>query len=567
MADDAIGADDGVVEVVNIGVEPPPRRRRVLWAVLAVISVAAGAVVVSSSGEDGRRKLPIALGSDAGARGEASAPAAADMAMMAWITYVAGDDLPALGGSGAAYRLPGAIDAGDVAKVARALGLDGEVTPGEGNWRVQTSQGSLEVYEGGGGSWWYNSTVSPVRGDEQAVASGGASAGSVGSTGCEPSAGDPEANKACAGVAVAPPATVVTTVPAVGGVAECPPDAKCIDPGPPEAITPPPDLPSKAEAREIALDLLAATGMGIEGARVTIEGPYEAWFVNVELQVDGVLVSGLGGSVTVGSKGEVTNASGYLGRLERLGDYPVLDTRSAIERLNLQTAGFGDLRREVGRGDSDTPSVAVANGPVASEAPTSTLDVGRATGSCQVVDGPDGNTTQSCVSTACPPVPLAAATEAGPGPGVEPAAPLTTTTLSADAPVGSPNPACPTIDPYVPPEPIEIVLHEADRILVVAPAFDDSGDMYLVPGYRFRGDDAATVDAVAVDDESLAPAPTAPEPGTTEPVPDVPGSSEPCLPVEPGPDGAVPDICRMPGSVPPSGPVASDGATAGVEEP
>ena len=54
-------------------------------------------------------------------------------------------------------------------------------------------------------------------------------------------------------------------------------------------------------------------------------------------------------------------------------------------------------------------------------------------------------------------------------------------------------------------EPQEVVLHEAERILVLIGANDGSGDAYLVPGYRMRGGDEWVVDVPAVDDESLLP--------------------------------------------------------------
>ena len=85
------------------------RRPRALWAVLAAVGLAAGALVVTSAGDDGTQRpgLPVALGSAIGRPVEGAM--AAD-SMLAWITYVAGDDLPALGGEAPAYRLRGDVD-------------------------------------------------------------------------------------------------------------------------------------------------------------------------------------------------------------------------------------------------------------------------------------------------------------------------------------------------------------------------------------------------------------------------------------------------------------------------
>jgi hypothetical protein len=78
-------------------------------------------------------------------------------------------------------------------------------------------------------------------------------------------------------------------------------------------------------------------------------------------------------------------------------------------------------------------------------------------------------------------------------------------------------------------EPQEVVLHEAERILVLIGANDGSGDAYLVPGYRMRGGDEWVVDVPAVDDESLLPS------TPVEPTDDV-GRTEPAIePAQPEP--------------------------------
>ena len=113
------------------------RRPRALWAVLAVVAVAAGALVVTSADDDGNQRpgLPVDLAVASGAGGAEAA--AADSSMRAWVTYVPGDDLPALGGEATAYRLAGDVDEAQVRALADALGLDGEVqSDGAGSWWV-----------------------------------------------------------------------------------------------------------------------------------------------------------------------------------------------------------------------------------------------------------------------------------------------------------------------------------------------------------------------------------------------------------------------------------------------
>ena len=106
----------------------PSARRRALWGVLTAGAVVVGALVVTSGGEDATAPgLPVALGSSVADR-EASG-AAAD-AMLAWVTYVPGDDLPALGGRASAYRLAANVTEDQVRALAGALELEGRSGPG-----------------------------------------------------------------------------------------------------------------------------------------------------------------------------------------------------------------------------------------------------------------------------------------------------------------------------------------------------------------------------------------------------------------------------------------------------
>jgi hypothetical protein len=373
--------------------------RLALWGARAARVVAVGAVAVvagrDGGGGDqiGARRLPIALGSSAGgtatAEGRAAGPAT-DMAMLAYVHYSAGEDLPALGGDGAAYRLRGGVDVGALRAVARALGLQGEPARDpdqKDSWTVRDGDALLTASEHGG-SWWYSS-------DSPAMDRGaGSSSGSSGSSG----AVDPS----------------------------CPPDAKCIDPVPVTTTTvfvPPADLPSEAEARRIAVELFERTGADLAGADITAEGPYESWFVSAYPKVAGLPVSGYGYTASVGPKGVILDAAGVLSRPEDLGPYPTLGTRQAIERLNAgMSFGYG-------------------------------LGGGRE----QAVDD------------------LAVSSSAA---------------------------------PVAPSEPIEVVLHGAERILVLVSAADDSGDTYLVPGYRMTGDDGQVAEVPAIDDEAMLPTPT-----------------------------------------------------------
>lgn len=521
--------DAGRDDVEELTLEPVTvvrsRRPRALWGVLAVVAVTAGALVVVSAGDDGasRPGLPVALGS---ASSTEAAGAAAD-ARMAWTTYVAGDDLPALGGEAAAYRLAGSVDEGQVRALADALGVVGEVVHEGPAWRVTGAAGTLEVYEGGGAQWWYSSAT--AGGGDVGSGSSGSSGSSGGSASVDPCAPTHPSDDVCD----LPTATTyhdcgasdddapTCPVPVEGGTpADCPPGADCPVPLPEpiEPPAPPADLPSEEEARAIALDLLAATGLDTDDAVVTVDGPYDAWYVMVEPRIDDI-PSGLLASATVGSEGEVTSAGGYLGTPERLGDYPLLTTHDAIDRANAQMADGGWF--------AYAPDTAVASD-------TAVLSVEGAPA------GDDPVTTSTAACEACEPIddqPVATAVDE----------PATTVTPCKVQPDGSeicetePGIACPQQDPSlgapetlecVPPEPgpapapIEVVLVDAEPTLVMLPAIDGSSDAYLVPGYRFTDDDGGQVDLPAVADEALTGTPEttvpeesiAPDPGGVDPI-------------------------------------------------
>jgi hypothetical protein len=224
----------------------------------------------------------------------------------------------------------------------------------------------------------------------------------------------------------------------------------------------------------------------------------------------------------------VTSASGTLGVPEALGAYPLLDTTAAIDRLNEQQGSwFAYAPRdasaragvaEAGVAEGSVDPACAADDPrcpqLVDPLPTPTVEecAVQADGSeiCQSVGVPidggpvecfDSSTGAGTIRDAgedavtCEPVPCLAEV---PPPGVDPA-----TTV-------------PTCGPYPEPEPVEVVLHDAERVLVLMPSTDGSGDTYLIPGYRFSGDEGAVAEIAAVDDESLAPTTTSPE--VTEPV-------------------------------------------------
>ena len=523
-------------------------RPKALWGVLAAVAVAAAALAVTSGGGDSAAPLlPIALGGAAGTR--SAAPGEADAAL-AWVTYVAGPDLPALGGEAPAYRLAGAVDEARVRSLADALGLAGDPVHDAGFWTVEGDDGAtLQVYEGGGATWWF-SAISPDVPMARSASGGGVT--------CAEAAANGEAVDC---------ETVTTLAPLP--YEECPPTADCsteprpqpeldcaqVEAGdcPEPAPVPPVDLPTEAEASAIALRLLSATGIDTEGAIVTVDGPYEAWYVTVEPRVDGV-ATGLVASVSVGSGGAITSAGGFVGTPERLGDYPLLDTRAAIDRLNEEMAHGGGYYGGVGMASDVMRGVVVepaeaAVAPCASVRDSVTVPCEEpveppTTFPCKVqADGSEICEGSTPPGVACPEL----GSPADRPPGTDPA---------IECPPTEPVPAP---EPLPAPEPMEIVLTGATPTLVLLPANDGSADVYLVPGYRFTGDNGEQVDAPAVADESLRGPATTTEPPVTgtvtvePPVPD-PGGTDPICETLVEGDGSgtthtvqpPPDLCVAP---------------------
>jgi hypothetical protein len=450
-------APDELTELTEAVPPPASRRRRrwALWGALAVVALGAGAVAVAGPDGGDPPKLPLALGAGTTEGGAAAAPMAADMSL-AWVRYVAGDDLPALGGSGPAYRLRGPDEAA-VRRLAAAFGLGrARMDHHDDLWDVTGPAGpddavpQLQVFADG--TWSYFEAPIAMPG-----AVGGGASGSTGSVG----------------------ATEPAILPEEG--ATCPPDAKCVDPVPLTTVvpTPPADLPSRDEAEAIALERFRSAGMDVDGATVTVDGPYDGWYVTVEPALDGLPVSGVGWSATVGSKGRVLGASGTIGQAERLGTYPTIDTRAAVDRLNDGTAwGSG-----VGYGARDAMA---------------TTDAVADVGSAPVTTVPEDGVTETTSVAVDPSAPVAGCPE--------PADATATDCVQIDPMPVDPMPVEPM--PTEPPEPTEVVLHGAERILVVLMASDGSTDRYAVPGYRMTGDDGAVVEVPSVDDDSLLPTTT-----------------------------------------------------------
>jgi hypothetical protein len=237
---------------------------------------------------------------------------------------------------------------------------------------------------------------------------------------------------------------------------------------PPTTVpAPPPGMPSEDEAKSAARDLAEAVGLDVDGAAVTAENLVSTWSVTVEPQVGGLPAPGLTMYVGVGPEGRIDSASGQMADPDELGDYPMIDTRDALTRLNegwdlLTTQGDAGAKAAA-EDDSADDAAAGANASGAAAPPET------------------------------PPPTLVA-------PGGEPQAAVETVPpLPGDTPVTGPVHPTP-----VPPGggAAEVEVTDAEVVLVTVPSWDGSGT-YLVPGYRFTAEDGSTPTVPAVTDDAL----------------------------------------------------------------
>ena len=253
------------------------RPRVVALAAVAAFAVAVTglAVVAARSGDDsGLERLPFA----AAGSGAAEARDAMTLAAPAGpVEYVVEGDLPDLPDEAPAFRLGSDGTEQAAGRVARALGVDAEKV----------------TVEPVPGLPWYLSKALP----------------------------DIAVSRGTATIQACPP---------------CPPDADCAAcaPTPIDAVPAPEpavDLPSRGDAERIARDIFGKLGVRTEGLEL-LGGQY-TWDAVVSPSVDGLPTRGLEHGLSIGAKGAVVGAHGYLGTPDRIGDYPLIDVGAGLDRL------------------------------------------------------------------------------------------------------------------------------------------------------------------------------------------------------------------------------------------
>jgi hypothetical protein len=501
------------------------KQRMVLWGALVVlVAGAVGLVAAVGGGGDGdgaAPALPLSVGSggsggsgEAGGAGDARAASVAPLELAARTTYVPTDDLPSGGGTETAYRLADSVAEGTVRDLAAALGIEGDPSEQDGAWHVTGGDMTLDVYEAGA-SWTAYRTVD-----------GGGSAGSAGSVGSPVPPDAPVSNapvadgEECVQRGDVTECTVESSASGAAGAATgCPadpavlcPDPRTPAPTPAPAPERPADLPSEDEARGIALDLLAAAGTDVEGADVQVTDGVVQWTVTVEPRLGGLPAPGLAAFVAVGPGGRIDSASGYVGTPEELGDYDLIGTRAALDRLNDGSWGYRTMSNEQGL-------VAEAQTNTASETPATTIPASDgAAGSgeaARTLPAPADEPADDPTTTGpVPPTTIvedgsggSAIAQGGGGASGSAGGPAGGSQIAPGepAPGGPPTPA-PEPAPVPEPEPVEVAVTDAEVVLVSVPSWDGTGT-YLVPGYRFTADDGSEPVVPAVADEALAPPP------------------------------------------------------------
>jgi hypothetical protein len=160
------------------------------------------------------------------------------------------------------------------------------------------------------------------------------------------------------------PAPPATTAPA-------PVDPMPVPVDPEAPVVPVEGLPTEDEARQIAVDTIEATGIDLDGADIVADLNTTQWGISIEPRVGDLPAPGLAMYVAVGVDGRIESAAGSLAEPELLGDYPLVDTRTAIDRLNEGWGTTVPLDDSASAAEVATDAPAVAPGPGPAPGPAS----------------------------------------------------------------------------------------------------------------------------------------------------------------------------------------------------
>src|SRR6266536_1394606 len=208
--------------------------------------------------------------------------------------------LPALPGSAKAWTLDDQVTRAEVAALATRLGLAGEPRLTGSTWTVSDGSRRLFVNRLPGVPWSFSRTR---------LVCGGPVPGGVTPKGA-----------ACASIE-----------PQLEGV---PPDQPSPAASAPRLEPPRPvELPDRSQAERVARALLGRVGAPLQGAELLALKELDRWFVSVSPPVGGLPTTERDWTVSVGPKGQVLAAGGWLATPQAAGTYPLISVRQALDRL------------------------------------------------------------------------------------------------------------------------------------------------------------------------------------------------------------------------------------------
>jgi hypothetical protein len=453
-------------------------RLAVLSAVLVFALLVGGlAVFAARSGDGDLPRLPIgatgardaataarAAGTGSGFGGDAASESRADMALYPyrWAEYRIGARLPDVGDRAAAYHWT-APTATAVRGLAGRLGMSGQAEHEDGAWTVTDGTRFLRVDERSG-QW---------------------------NLGPDPSTG------------VSSSATVTKCAP-------CPPEQMCAEMMCDQPVRPA-GMPTQDEALRLARAFWDKAGVDVGQAKVDIDDGFTQWYVRFRPLIGGRPMIGAETSVAIGAKGAVEWANGWTAGPEKVGDYPLLSPRRAVERLNASmTGGVGCggpmVQCDPGPMPADTPMP--GSKPMPADKPSCR------SGAPTTMSWPEGTCTEEASPPSTVPSSQGGGGTAGAASDGNAGSPGTT--------IPGPGQAPPSDMPLVPGAPDSPTLLTITGVRVELLAVGE----YVVPVYVFTLDNGGETGPVpAVPDKYLQataqdqPQPARDTPGVPEPAP------------------------------------------------
>jgi hypothetical protein len=236
--------------------------------------------------------------------------------------------LPDLPDRARAWKLGRDPDRGRMDALAAALGLRGRFKQDQAGWTVTGGTATLRVNRLAGLPWSYGNVVVGA-----CVGGPWSPAGPTGDRGIQCLTKDPATAKDPKAGAAGGGAMAGTTGPGAGNPAS-PGTARPVVPGRiARSLTPPADLPSPETAERIARDLAAKAGLALDGATVRVADGYAARVVTIAPAVGGQPTHGITWTVSVGPKGRIQYAGGWLATPQPADTYPLMTEAEGLKRL------------------------------------------------------------------------------------------------------------------------------------------------------------------------------------------------------------------------------------------